>query len=61
MLSWVLNFFKNNGIKSTPKISKKKNIHTLQYNSKYDIELIENILYNSSEDYFLNRKKEKFK
>ena len=61
MLSWVLNFFKNNGVKSTPKISKKKNIHTLQYNSKYDIELIENILYNSSEDYFLNRKKEKFK
>jgi hypothetical protein len=61
LLVWVLNFFKNKGMKTTPKISKKKNIHSIQVNSKLDIELIENILYNSSNDYYLKRKKEKFK
>jgi hypothetical protein len=39
----------------------KKNIYTFQVNSKSDIELIENILYTSSNDYYLKRKKEKFK
>jgi hypothetical protein len=33
----------------------------LLVNSKSDIELIENILYTSSNDYYLKRKKEKFK
>jgi hypothetical protein len=61
LLVWVLNFFKNKGMKTTPKISKKKNIHSIQVNSKLDIELIKNILYNSSNDYYLKRKKEKFK
>lgn len=61
VLNWILSYFKDNGIKTTPKIGKRKNIHVLQFNSKKDIELIENILYNSSEDYFLTRKKEKFK
>ena len=48
-------------MKTTPKISKRKNIYTFQVNSNSDIELIENILYNSSNDYHLKRKKEKFK
>jgi hypothetical protein len=61
LLVWVLNFFKNKGMKTTPKIGKKKNIHSIQVNSKLDIELIENILYNSSSDYYLKRKKNKFK
>ena len=61
LLIWVLNFLKNKGIKTTPKISKKQNIHSIQVNSKLDIELIENILYDSSNDYYLKRKKEKFK
>ena len=61
LLVWILNFFKNKGMKTTPKISKKKNIHSIQVNSKSDIELIENILYTSSNDYYLKRKKEKFK
>ena len=57
----TLNFFKNKGMKTNPKISKKKNIYTIQVNSKLDIELLENILYTSSNDYYLKRKKEKFK
>jgi hypothetical protein len=61
LLIWILNFFKNKGMRTTPKISKKKNIYTFQVNSKSDIELIENILYTSSNDYYLKRKKEKFK
>jgi hypothetical protein len=61
LLVWVLNFFKNKGMKTTPKISKNKNIHSIQVNSKLDVELIENILYTSSNDYYLKRKKEKFK
>ena len=61
IISWILNYFKNQGMNTTPKISKKKNIYVLQVNSKPDIELIENILYNSSNDYYLKRKKEKFK
>jgi hypothetical protein len=48
-------------MKSTPRISKRKNIYSIQINSKLDIELIENILYNSSNNYYLKRKKEKFK
>jgi hypothetical protein len=48
-------------MKTNPKISKKKNIYTIQVNSKLDIELLENILYTSSNDYYLKRKKEKFK
>ena len=48
-------------MKKTPKIGKKKNIHSIQVNSKLDIDLIENILYTSSNDYYLKRKKEKFK
>jgi hypothetical protein len=48
-------------MKTTPKISKKKNVYSVQVNSKWDIELIENIIYNSSSDYYLKRKKEKFK
>ena len=61
LLSWILNYFKNKGMKTTPKISKNKNIHSIQVNSKSDIELIQNILYTSSNDYYLKRKKEKFK
>ena len=61
LLIWILNYFKNKGMKTTPKISKRKNIYTFQVNSNSDIELIENILYNSSNDYHLKRKKEKFK
>jgi hypothetical protein len=61
LLTWVLFFFKDKGMKSTPKISKRKNIYSIQINSKLDIELIENILYNSSGEYYLKRKKEKFK
>lgn len=61
LLMWILNFFRDKGMKTTPKISKKKNIHSMQVNSKSDIELIENILYTSSTDYYLKRKKEKFK
>ena len=61
LLSWALDFFKQKGIKTTPKISKRKNIYVLQVNSNKDIELIENILYNSSSDYYLKRKKDKFK
>jgi hypothetical protein len=48
-------------MKTTSKISKKKNIYSIQVNSKSDIELIENNLYNSSGKYYLKRKKEKFK
>ena len=48
-------------MKTTPKITKKKNIYSIQVNSKPDIELIENIIYTSSSDYYLKRKKEKFK
>lgn len=61
LLTWILSYFKNKGMKTTPKISKRKNIYILQVNSNSDIELIENILYNSSNDYYLKRKKEKFK
>jgi hypothetical protein len=46
---------------SNPKIGKKNNIHVIQINSKSDIELIKNILYNSSNDHYLKRKREKFK
>lgn len=60
LLVWILNFFKKNGMKTTPKISKTKNIFSIQINSKSDIELIENILYTSSNNYYLKRKKEKF-
>lgn len=60
LLSWILNYFKNKGMKTTPKISKRRNIYTFQVNSKYDVELIENILYTQSNDYYLKRKKEKF-
>jgi hypothetical protein len=60
VLSWILSYFRNKGMKTIPKISKKKNIYQVQINSKLDIELIKNILYNSSDDYFLKRKKEKF-
>ena len=48
-------------METTPKISKRKNIYTIQVNSKSDIELIKNILYTSCNDYYLKRKKEKFK
>jgi len=41
---------------TTSKISKKRNIHSIQVNSKDDIELIKNILYISSNDYYLKRK-----
>jgi len=61
LLSWILNFFKQKGIKTNPKICKRKNIYTIQVNSKLDIELIKNILYTSSNNYYLKRKKEKFK
>lgn len=61
LLTWILKFFKNKGMKTTPKITKKKNIYSIQVNSKPDIELIENIIYTSSSDYYLKRKKEKFK
>ena len=61
LLTWILNYFKNKGLKTTPKISKRKNIYSIQVNSKSDIELIENIMYTSSSDYYLKRKKEKFK
>lgn len=60
LLTWILKFFKNKGMKTTPKISKKKNIHQFQVNSKSDIELIEKILYYSSNNHQLKRKKEKF-
>ena len=55
------NYFKNKGMETTPKISKRKNIYTIQVTSKSDIELIKNILYTSCNDYYLKRKKEKFK
>jgi hypothetical protein len=61
LLSWILDFFKQKGMKTNPKICKRKNIYSIQVNSKLDIELIENILYTSSNDYYLKRKKEKFK
>jgi hypothetical protein len=61
LLTWVLDFFKKNGLKTNPKIGRKKNIYSVQVNSKQDVELIKNILYSSSDDYFLKRKKEKFK
>jgi hypothetical protein len=61
LLTWILNYFKNKGMETTPKISKRKNIYTIQVNSKSDIELIKNILYTSCNDYYLKRKKEKFK
>jgi hypothetical protein len=61
LLTWILKYFKNKGMKTTPKISKRKNIYIFQVNSNSDIELIEEILYNSSNDYYLKRKKEKFK
>jgi hypothetical protein len=61
ILTWILNYFKNKGMETTPKISKRKNIYTIQVNSKSDIELIKNILYTSCNDYYLKRKKEKFK
>jgi hypothetical protein len=61
LLTWILNYFKNKGVKTTPKISKRKNIYTFQVNSTSDIELIQNILYTSCNDYYLKRKKEKFK
>ena len=60
VLTWILHYFNNKGMVTTPKISKKRNIHSVQVNSKTDIELIENILYISSNDYYLKRKKEKF-
>lgn len=60
LLIWILDYFKNKGMVTTPKISKKRNIHSIQVNSKTDIELIKNILYVSSNDYYLKRKKEKF-
>ena len=54
--TWILNFFKSKGMETTPKISKRKNIYSVQVNSKLDIELIENIIYTSSSDYYLKRK-----
>jgi hypothetical protein len=60
LLFWILNFFKQKGMTSTPKISKRKNICLLQVNSQNDIELVKNILYDSSGDHYLKRKKEKF-
>jgi len=61
LLEWILLFFKKKGMITTPKICKKKNIYSIQINSKSDIELIEKILYSSSTEYHLKRKKEKFK
>lgn len=61
LLTWILIFFKHKGMITTPKIGKKKNIYSIQVNSQTDIELIEDILYTSSNEYYLKRKKEKFK
>lgn len=60
LLLWILNFLKQKGMTSTPKISKRKNIYLLQINSQNDIEIVKNILYDSSGDHYLKRKKEKF-
>lgn len=60
LLMWILEFLKQKGLKTTPKIGKKKNIYVLQINSQSDVELVGNILYNSSGDHYLKRKKEKF-
>jgi hypothetical protein len=60
ILNWILSYFNNKGIKTTPKISKRKNIYSIQVNSQPDIELIKDILYNSSDECYLKRKKEKF-
>jgi hypothetical protein len=61
VLTWIMSYFNDNGVITKPKISKKNNIYVIQINSTSDIEIIKNILYNSSEDNFLIRKKEKFK
>lgn len=61
VLTWILGYFNNNGVITKPKISKRNNIYVIQINSTSDIEIIKNILYNSSEDNLLIRKKEKFK
>jgi len=61
MLKWILNYFKIQGLKSDPKIAKKNNIYSLQINKSSDIELIEKIMYTSSGNNYLIRKKQKFK
>jgi intein/homing endonuclease len=61
ILTWILLFFKNNGMVTTPKISKKNNIRALQINSQTDIDIVKDILYDSCENNYLKRKKEKFK
>jgi len=60
VLEWIRNYFYSSGIESYPKVSKKNNIHSIQYNKQNDIDKIKNIIYYLANDHFLIRKKEKF-
>jgi LAGLIDADG-like domain len=58
MLRYILNYFVNHSIKNSPKISKKGNIHKIQFNSQEDLMKIYELLYNKNCTRFLKRKKE---
>jgi len=56
ILEYILEYFCKNGIKIKPKISKRKNIHIIQFNSQSDIKIIYSLLYNINCERFLKRK-----
>lgn len=53
----IRSFFTKQGIKTIPKIGKKKNIYSIQYNSQSDIKQIYSILYGDCSERYLIRKK----
>jgi hypothetical protein len=61
MLQYILNYFISYDIKSKPKIAKKNNIHSIQFNSQDDLVKIYELLYNENCIRFLKRKKQIYK
>jgi hypothetical protein len=57
VLQYILNYFVNYGVKTNPKISKKGNIHSIQFNSQKDLVKIYELLYEQNCTRFLKRKK----
>lgn len=60
VLEYIFEYFNENGVKIKPKISKRKNIHVIQFNNQSDIKTIYFLLYSSNSKRFLKRKYEIF-
>lgn len=60
ILQYILNYFLKHGIESSPKIGRKGNICTIQFNSQKDLIKIYKLLYTKECTRFLKRKKKIF-